>query len=170
MNKWDDWHILTGKPIAAGDGPHLDHNPDLWESLWRKHGHRLLAAWIMDHPGERPAAWWAFDAPGELAEGESQLDYLDRHRLIGSKERRAMLRQTMAIVYYNHGRNPGRPSDNFIPYDPIHRYTLAHPIAGLTPQERRLIAELDPAMLEIGAEPSPELESEVFCHAERSLR
>lgn len=34
------------------------------EPAWREHGAAILADWIEDRPGTRPACWWRFDASG----------------------------------------------------------------------------------------------------------
>src|SRR5437868_3381172 len=31
--------------------------------LWREHGAAILARWIVERPGTRPATWWRYDAP-----------------------------------------------------------------------------------------------------------
>ena len=33
------------------------------QRLWNLHRKRVLAAYILEHPGRRPWAWWMWDAP-----------------------------------------------------------------------------------------------------------
>lgn len=55
--QWDTFMLgwCSGSDLAAGQ-----HS---LESLWRQHGEAVLADWIEQHPGTRPAAWWAWSGP-----------------------------------------------------------------------------------------------------------
>ena len=54
-------HLRTGHGIWREDAFCSD---DLMRQAWGDLGDEILEAWIVEHPGTRPAAWWAFDAPG----------------------------------------------------------------------------------------------------------
>ncbi len=36
---------------------------DSCRALWEQHRNEILAAWVKEKPGTRPARWWEFDAP-----------------------------------------------------------------------------------------------------------
>lgn len=50
-----DWPVLDGCERTDAE----------LREVWRQHRESLLAAWIAEHPGTRPAGWWLFDAPRE---------------------------------------------------------------------------------------------------------
>jgi hypothetical protein len=52
--------VLEHFPESIGF-PREVRNEEL-EKLWRAHGRAILASWVHEHPGTRPAAWWLFDA------------------------------------------------------------------------------------------------------------
>ena len=54
------WRHLTDCPLAS-DFVFVDA---AIEPAWREHGAAILAGWIEERPGTRPACWWRFDAPG----------------------------------------------------------------------------------------------------------
>jgi hypothetical protein len=39
------------------------YSPEAQKTVWEAHRAALLAAWIEDHPGTRPAVWWRVEAP-----------------------------------------------------------------------------------------------------------
>lgn len=79
------WSLLTDQPydpLADDEGGRLttfvvDHG-----TLWNAHRAVVLAWWVREHPLTRPRLWWKFEAPGELRRGETQAEFLRRHRLL----------------------------------------------------------------------------------------
>lgn len=67
--------LLYGEPM-----------PPPWEDVRDE----LLPAWIREHPGTRPFAWWQEEAPEPRREGESELDYLRRHKLLTKTEQKLL--------------------------------------------------------------------------------
>jgi hypothetical protein len=155
LSKWERLAIATGYDPLGMFNPPLAEDPDeRWGSLWRRHRDEILTEEIATHPGERPEPWWRWDAPGDPAPGESVPEFLDRHGLISDAELRAMWAKFIERLRHNRGRRPVRSAagfftDHFLPYTDADRFALAHPIGGLTPEEERLAAELDPAALEV---------------------
>jgi hypothetical protein len=75
--------LLSGRPGA------------LWflqrrrvETLWREYGDLIVARHVARWPFSRPPNWWHLDAPEWLREGETQREYLERHRLLLPSEKR----------------------------------------------------------------------------------
>ena len=65
-----------------------------FRALWEQHRNEILAAWVKEKPGTRPARWWEFDAPRSdigTYSGENQAAFLDRHDLLTPSEKRAMV-------------------------------------------------------------------------------
>lgn len=56
------------------------------KDLWDDHGREALEIFIEANPGRRPIGWWLYDAPEPRREGEPELDYLKRHKLLTQKE------------------------------------------------------------------------------------
>ena len=57
---------------------------------WTEHRAAVLAAWVADYPGTRPPIWWRLDAPEPRQEGESEVAYLRRLRLLLRGEERRL--------------------------------------------------------------------------------
>ena len=54
-------YFLTGVDFAFfWDEPERERD-------WQAARGEILADWIREHPGTRPAAWWAYDAPKQAA-------------------------------------------------------------------------------------------------------
>ncbi len=51
-------------------------------ALWNGQRDAILAKWIDASPSTRPSFWWKYDAPEPLRRGESELAYLQRHKLV----------------------------------------------------------------------------------------
>jgi hypothetical protein len=110
---WDDWHLyelLSGEPPLAPQHGFYDSKAPghrCWdmratkviEWAWREHGDALVKLWISGwrggkwceleeagKPRTRPPGWWIHCAPEELADGESQEEYLRRHGLLLPEE------------------------------------------------------------------------------------
>lgn len=61
QSPWVMERLLSGHSMAFLPGTEDEEElPGLWESQRDE----ILAAWIRENPGTRPAAWWSFDAPG----------------------------------------------------------------------------------------------------------
>ena len=58
--------------------------------LWAAHEEDVLRDWIAEDPGSRPSGWWRFSAPVEREDGDEQVDYLRRHRLLTPDELRRL--------------------------------------------------------------------------------
>jgi hypothetical protein len=58
------------------------------EKLWREYGDLIVARHVARWPFSRPPNWWGLDAPEWLREGETQREYLERHRLLLPSEKR----------------------------------------------------------------------------------
>jgi hypothetical protein len=158
LNKWERLAIATGYDPLGMFRPPLTEDPDeRWRGLWKRHADEILAEETTARPGERPEAWWRWSPPGEPDPGESVPEFLDRHGLIGVAELHAMWAKFIERLRYNRHRRPIRSAagyftDHFLPYTDADRFALAHPIDGLSPEEQRLVDELDPAALEIHAD------------------
>ena len=57
---------------------------------WTAHENELVAAWATDRPGTRPGIWWRLTAPEPRPEGESEVAYLRRHKLLMRGEERRL--------------------------------------------------------------------------------
>lgn len=57
---------------------------------WAEVRDELLPQWIREKPGTRPFGWWRDEAPELRGEGETELDYLRRHGLLTSAEKRVL--------------------------------------------------------------------------------
>lgn len=107
--------LECGHHFLFGAGDPAD-TPENYAALWQAYGDEVLADWIVEHPGTRPAAWWKLEAPEPRrrvdggqerhnvklsfglpnvftcaddwsAEYESEADYLARHDLLTPTER-----------------------------------------------------------------------------------
>jgi hypothetical protein len=56
--------------------------------FWGTHRNALVARHIQRWPGTRPIRWWMYDAPEPLRDGESEYEYLRRHKLLTPAEKR----------------------------------------------------------------------------------
>ena len=63
---------------------------DFWREAWISTKESELPRFIADHPGRRPWAWWKHDATKPRRNGESDQEYLRRHRLITAEEAAAL--------------------------------------------------------------------------------
>jgi hypothetical protein len=53
---------------------------------WAEVRDELLPRWIREHPCTRPWAWWEQEAPEPRAPGETEADYLLRHKFLSDGE------------------------------------------------------------------------------------
>ena len=60
-----------------------EHFAGVWDALRDE----VVADWIAEHPGTRPARWWGYDAPDDPPVFESEAAYLDRLGLLTEGER-----------------------------------------------------------------------------------
>lgn len=67
-----DFEFLAGEPL----------DPAEMRAAWETYSEDLLADFIPEHPGFRPAAYWRWSAPEPRREGESEPAYLLRHGLL----------------------------------------------------------------------------------------
>jgi hypothetical protein len=75
--------LLSGRPAALW---YLE--PDRVTALWREYGDLIVARHVARWPFSRPPNWWRIDAPEWLREGETQREYLERHKLLLPSEKR----------------------------------------------------------------------------------
>ena len=62
LKRW----LLEGEHIPPGGEDHEAYFADYFThpgSVWRQHRDALLAEWIAERAGTRPAAWWTHDLP-----------------------------------------------------------------------------------------------------------
>src|SRR6056297_1539328 len=61
--------FLFDEPLPEGGNIYseFDYFPEKLWPIWREY---VLATWIKEKPGTRPAAWWLFDAPRMSAPGK----------------------------------------------------------------------------------------------------
>jgi hypothetical protein len=83
------WDVFWFRHSLNSGHRHAKHGYSV-EDLWRQYGDEIVTEWIGQHPGTRPSCWWRFDAPEPLPDGESQLSYLMRRRLLLPCERRQL--------------------------------------------------------------------------------
>lgn len=55
-----DWWWLDASLGGCSDPPIDD---DILRAAWSEVGGEILAEWIAENPGTRPAGWWSFSAP-----------------------------------------------------------------------------------------------------------
>jgi len=74
LPEWVRSWFLEGREPAPGSAEHDEYRRARFLSggkgeaeLWTRHRDVLLAEWVADHPGTRPAPWWRVEAP-ELRE------------------------------------------------------------------------------------------------------
>ena len=137
MNANDAYNVQTGRPMIMVEARPLEDDPALWEEVWAHWRAELLPSWIDGHPGSRPPAWHRFDAaafPGR-AEGEAEVDFLDRIGELSAEEIEAIARKARGLAEFNScGRLPEKPSTNFIPPGPLESFAAR--VGLLTAAER----------------------------------
>jgi hypothetical protein len=154
------FHILDGYamlriPDAGGD---LRDDHSLWREVWLRFQHELLPEWIHSAPGTRPTPWWLFsDIWNDRQAGESEPEYLARHGQIDGDELRAMWADLLEALRHNaiptklpagwERRRTRFHMDQDVRYDDVHRFTVTHPIEGLTDEEQQLVSRFRPAIL-----------------------
>jgi hypothetical protein len=75
------WRYLIARKPCSGDWQ--DYLADFWEMYRDLVVERHIKLW----PRTRPARWWQYDAPEPLRSGESEYEYLRRHRLLTAAEK-----------------------------------------------------------------------------------
>jgi hypothetical protein len=80
--------LLTGRPGALW---YLER--ERVTALWREYGDLIIARHVARWPFSRPPNWWRLDAPEWLREGETQREYLERHKLLMPSEKRRGMRK-----------------------------------------------------------------------------
>lgn len=101
---------------------------------WELHRADLMAYWLQDldewlsagnvnrfghpspdGPGTRPAAWWNYDAPAEPLEGETEVEYLHRLKLLTAAEKRHLakhpeLLEPEAVIFEDEDAEEDEPA------------------------------------------------------------
>ena len=77
------WRWLTDQEFDPNvrEGSLLKFTCDHGE-LWNTHRAEVLTYWTRENPGTRPTLWWRFESPEPRRSGESEREYLRRHRLL----------------------------------------------------------------------------------------
>jgi len=75
--------LLSGRPGAL-----IFLAPARVQALWAEFGDQITARHAASHPFTRPPNCWRFSAPEPRREGETQREYLERHRLLLPSEKR----------------------------------------------------------------------------------
>jgi hypothetical protein len=73
------WSPSKPLPVWGGAGV---FDPHWARERWRLAEPEVIHWWIRNYPGSRPSRWWIWSAPVEPTEGEDQLAYLRKHRLL----------------------------------------------------------------------------------------
>ncbi len=120
METFDAMSIASGRAlIRMGNDPDLQDDPALWCEVWEQHRDEILAAWISQHPGQRPNAYWLFEEhDDDQGDDESEPAYWYRQGAIGPEEMEAIRAKALELVRCNVGRAPG--DQNYV--EDLHGY------------------------------------------------
>lgn len=154
------WAALNGEQPPADGNPFTAFDItsyDAMRTLWIAHRAAILAHWIQDKPGTRPAMWWRYDAPRlapELLGRWARTVYAPRlietrRKLRGNGK---PLHEALLIAPAHDYGIPvwfGEP-DNPPVFESQHAYLKRHGL--LHPAERRAVAEPAPHPLRIEPE------------------